>query len=389
MRSEYAGSQTAWNSEKKISTMNDDDLKYEYWMASLYKISDNRRRQGCFLAGGAKQMYVLSADQLKGMHYFSDEEIRYIDESRKTFDPERQWSGFLNRGIRFLPYTHTDYPDKLRHIYDPPFAVYVKGCLPDMSVKSIAVVGARACSEYGRSVAQMLGRVLAEHGAQVISGMAVGIDSASHAGALSANGNTYAVLGSGCDICYPKSSANIYKNILAGRGGIISELAPGTNPLPQFFPRRNRIISALSDAVVVVEAKKRSGSLITADLALEQGKDVYAVPGRYTDALSAGCNHLIEQGAGILADMDHFLKNTGVVSECGKKEMTTKINLDKLPLEKEERVVYSGLDFNPKFINSIIDETGLDFLTVLSALDSLKKKHLVQETFQNYFCKKL
>lgn len=235
-------------------------------------------------------------------------------------------------------------------------------------------------------MARMLGKALAEHKAQVISGMAVGIDSASHAGALSAHGDTFAVLGNGCDICYPKSSANIYRNIVSGGGGIISELAPGTNPLPQFFPRRNRIISALADAVVVVEAKKRSGSLITADLALDQGKDVYAVPGRYTDALSAGCNHLIEQGAGILADLDNFLKNTGVVSECKTKEADLKIN-NQLPLEKDQQMVYIDLDFNPKFIDVIIEETGLDLLTVLSVLDSLKNMHLVQETFQNYYCK--
>ncbi|MCD7980895.1 MAG: DNA-processing protein DprA [Clostridiales bacterium] len=360
-----------------------NDLKYEYWMASLYRISDNRRRQSCLICGGAEKLYRLSENEMRRLHYFTEEEIHYIRESRKGFDIEGEWERLRQKEIRFLPCSQEEYPARLRHIYDPPYALYVKGSLPDAAKKSVAVVGARACSEYGRGVARLLGKTLAEHGVPVISGLAIGIDSASHAGALSAGGDTFAVLGSGCDVCYPRTSANLYLNILSGSGGILSELAPGTQPLPQFFPRRNRIISALADVVVVVEAKKRSGSLITADCAIDQGKDVFAVPGRFRDSLSEGCNHLIEQGAGILYDIENFLKNTGIVSDSEIMEK----KLDKLSLAKEERLVYSNLDFNPKFIDMIIEETGLNLLTVLHALDFLKKKQLVQETFQNYFCK--
>ncbi|MCD8230939.1 MAG: DNA-processing protein DprA [Clostridiales bacterium] len=360
-------------------------MEYEYWMASLYKIDSNRRRQACALAGGAKAVYQYSPEKLKQLHLFTDDEVLYLCESRKSFDLQSEWRELERKKISLLPYSHKAYPEKLRQIYDPPYALYVKGRMPDPQKKSVAIVGARACSEYGRSVAQMLGRTLAEYGVQVISGMALGIDSASHAGALSVGGDTFAVLGNGCDICYPRSSGNIYRNILFGHGGIISEVAPGTKPLPYFFPLRNRIISALSDAVVVVEAKERSGSLITADCALEQGKDIYAVPGRYMDTLSVGCNRLIEQGAGILYDIESFLKNLNVITQ----KMENKKNSDKLPLEKEEKLVYGCLDLSPKFINSIIDETDLNLLTVLHALDALKKKQLVQETFQNYFCKKI
>ncbi|MCD8324091.1 MAG: DNA-processing protein DprA, partial [Clostridiales bacterium] len=318
--------------------------------------------------------------KLADLHLFTPEEIEYLCASRKTFDLNREWAVLKEKNIRFLSYSDPDYPDKLRRIYDPPFAIYVRGTLPDPVQKSIAIVGARACSEYGRSIARMLGKTLAEHNVPVISGMAAGIDSASHAGALQASGETFAVLGSGCDICYPRSSANIYRNILSGHGGVLSELAPGTHPLPAFFPQRNRIISALSDLVVVVEAKERSGSLITADLALDQGKDIYAVPGRYGDPLSKGCNRLIEQGAGILYDVESFLKNTKIVEERKKKIS----NSAEVPLEKTEELVYSCLDLSPKFINSIIDETDLNLLSVLHSLDVLKKKELVQETFQNY-----
>ncbi len=360
-------------------------MKYEYWMASLYQINGNRRRQACELAGGAERLYHLSEKEVEKLYLFSENELRCLCESRQHFDPDREWENLERKKVRFLPFSHEEYPEKLREIYDPPYAIYVRGRLPNPSKKSVAVVGARACSEYGRSVARMLGKMLAERRVQVISGMALGVDSAAHAGALIGGGDTFAVLGNGCDICYPRSFENIYRNILGGHGGVISELAPGTKPMPHFFPLRNRIISALSDVVVVVEAREKSGSLITADCALEQGKDIYAVPGRYQDALSMGCNRLIEQGAGILYDVESFLKNTNIVEQRKKKEGKT----DKLPLEKEENLVYGSLDLNPKFINSIIDETDLNLLTVLHALDTLKQKDLVQETFQNYFCKKL
>lgn len=360
-------------------------MEYEYWMASLFKIDCGKRIRACELAGSAEQIYKLSEKQLKELYVFSGEEINYIVESRKSFDLKPEWKDFQKKKIDFIPFSNEKYPEKLRHIYQPPYALYVSGELPERQRKSVAIVGARMCSEYGRSIAKKLGEVLAEHQVQVISGLAMGIDSASHAGALSGKGKTFAVLGCGCDICYPRSSRNLYQNIRESGGGIISELAPGVQPLPHFFPLRNRIISGLSDIVVVVEAKERSGSLITADFALEQGKDIYAVPGRYMDQLSQGCNRLIDQGAGILYNFENFLKNTGIVTE--KKKKVEKSN--EILLEKEEMMVYSCLDLHPKFIDLIIEETGLNLLTVLSTLDGLRKKKLIQETFQNYFCKKL
>ncbi len=360
-------------------------MKYYFWMASLYKLHCNKRRQICQLLGDAKAFYDLSEKQRRSLHLFDDDELAYIEASKKSASIERQWADFQKTKIRFLPYNNAAYPQKLLQIFDPPFALYVKGELPDPQKKSVAIVGARSCSEYGRSIAYKLGKELAISHAQVISGMAMGIDSASHAGALSQQGDTFAVLGNGCDICYPKSSRNIYENILASQGGILSEFAPGTQPQPFFFPQRNRIISGLSDVVVIVEAKKKSGSLITADFALEQGRDIFAVPGRYQDTLSEGCNALIAQGAGILHDITLFLKTIGVLEEAPKKKSPTKDAL----WAKEETLVYHCLDLHPKFINTIVDETHLNLLSTLHALDCLKKRHLVQETFQNYFCRQL
>ncbi len=361
------------------------EMEYEYWWASLFNIDDEKKRAARLVMGCAKEIYEMSQDALGALNLFTPSELEAIELGKNECDPAFAWDGFLKKKIRFVPFFDEEFPERLSRIYDPPYALFVRGGLPDPAKRAVSIVGARGCSEYGRSIARMLGRVLAGHNVPVISGMAMGVDSASHAGALSVKGDTYAVLGGGCDVVYPRSSKNIYENILDGHGGIISEHVPGTQPLPRFFPMRNRIISALSDIVVVVEAREKSGSLITADFALEQGKDIYAVPGRYNDDLSRGTNRLIEQGAGILYDVDNFLKNAQIVSENRK----IKPNSTEFPLEKEEMLVYSVLCLSPKSINLIVDEAGLDLLTTLHALNSLMKKGMVQETFQNHFCKNL
>lgn len=187
-------------------------------------------------------------------------------------------------------------------------------------------------------MAKVLAAALSRQGIQIISGMARGIDRDAHMGCLEAGGNTYAVLGSGADTCYPKENRFLYDKIKVS-GGIISELMPGTDPQKMFFPMRNRIISGLSDIVVIVEAKKRSGSLITADFAMEQGKDVYVIPGRVTDTLSYGCNSLIKQGAGIIYNIDEFVSDITMTgfTEC------TQMDFRKIYLIKKKHwcIVYS------------------------------------------------
>lgn len=199
------------------------------------------------------------------------------------------------------------YPKRFEILPDMPEMLYVMGELPDDNTPSVAIVGARMCSRYGRSTAFAFGKELARKGVSVISGMALGIDGAAQEGALAGGGKTYAVLGCGVDICYPKGNAMLYDQI-PQHGGILSEFPPGMQPLRHNFPLRNRLIAALADVVVVVEARKKSGSLITVDYALEQGKSVYAVPGRIGDALSDGCNYLIAQGAGIAWSVEAILE---------------------------------------------------------------------------------
>lgn len=297
-------------------------------------------------------------------------------------DPEAEAVKLKEKGISLTFFMDTSYPRRLRQIPDPPFALYYKGNLPPDSV-SAAVIGARQCSEYGRETAKKVGMLLAECGVSVVSGMAYGIDSAGHAGALAGGGRTYAVLGCGADICYPAAERKLYEQILETCGGILSEYPPGTPPLSRNFPARNRIISGLSDFVIVAEAKKRSGSLITADFAMEQGKDVYAVPGRICDELSSGTNHLIAQGAGILCDPEQFLKDLNLRRENNEKA-------EKAPepkLTDEESRLYGCLDFEPGFLDTIIEKAGFSVRETLRILDSLRRKGLVKEYYRNYFGK--
>ncbi|MCD8300682.1 MAG: DNA-protecting protein DprA, partial [Clostridiales bacterium] len=184
-------------------------MQYEYWLAALYQLPDEKKRLARTAAGSAKELYEMSGESLKAMHIFEPAEISILTESKRMQDISYVWDDFLKKKISFVPYFSEEYPENLLNIYDPPYALYVKGRLPDPEKKSVAIVGARACSEYGRSIAKMLGKVLSLHNVQVISGMAMGVDSASHAGALSVGGDTFAILGGGCDLCYPKSSHNI------------------------------------------------------------------------------------------------------------------------------------------------------------------------------------
>ncbi len=226
---------------------------------------------------------------------------------------------YEKKGIRYIWAGEPDYPERLRCIDDPPFGLFVKGRLPNQERPAVGIVGARMASTYGKTQARRYASSLAAAGVQVISGMARGIDGIAGRGALDAGDDSFAVLGGGVDICYPKENRDLYE-ALADRGGLISEYRPGVQPQNRFFPSRNRIISGLSDLILVIESRERSGTLITVDRALEQGKDVWALPGRVDDAGSSGCNRLIRQGAGIALSPEIVLEALGLQEDMeGKK----------------------------------------------------------------------
>ena len=226
--------------------------------------------------------------------------------------------------------------------------------------------------------ARKYAQALAKAGVQVISGMAKGVDSASQRGALEVLGKSYAVLGCGVDICYPREQIELYMH-LQEQGGVISEFPIGSKPLPQHFPARNRIISGLSDILLVIEAREKSGSLITADMALEQGKDVYALPGPVDSILSRGCNWLIKQGAGVLLTPEELLDELGLTYEKNTKK--------NLLLETEENIVYSCLDFHPKNIEQLLQETNLPVVEILQTLLRLELMGIVKEISKNNYVK--
>ncbi len=346
---------------------------YACWLANIPGVGNHTIRQLLKYCGSAREVYGMSGKELLKIYGIGEGMVARICESRKHLEPTRVWERLIEHGISFVSMEQDDYPKRLREIYDPPYALYYIGALPKEHTKTVGIVGARSCSSYGKNVALETGKYLAANGVAVISGMARGIDGCGHQGALAGGGKTYGVLGSGIDVVYPPEHDALYKKI-AGSGGVISEYPPGMQPLPGFFPARNRIIAGLSDTLLLIEAREKSGSLITADLALEQGKDIYAVPGRVNDPLSVGCNRLIRQGAGIFLSPRELAAELHLFSEKNK-----------LPLEKSEHLVYSCLGLHPKSIEKISQETAMDFVTLTQLLQKMQQKGLVEEVWRNHY----
>ena len=355
---------------------------YEYWLAKINGISGRKKQKLREIYGSGKAIYYIEETALMSLQELNENEKRTLIEEKGKKNLENDWKKLKEKRIHFIPYFEKEYPEKLKNIQDPPYALYVLGKLPDPGQKAAAIVGARRCTPYGEQMALEYGRVLAEAGIPIISGMARGIDGAGQRGALNGGGETYAVLGCGVDVCYPRENIGLYMDIQK-KGGIISEFPPGTEPLAWNFPKRNRIISGLADWILVMEAKEKSGSLITADMGLEQGKDIYALPGPVTSVLSQGCHGLIRQGAGILITPEELLKEMNIkVVRYGQ-------NFDKNEkmLESQEVMVYSCLDLFPKGIEQLLNETNLSSQELMERLITLELKGYAKEISRNYYIK--
>ena len=261
------------------------------------------------------------------------------------------------------------YPALLAQIYDPPRRLYLRGMGHELLTgPCVAVVGARSCSTYGAQVARTLGRELAAAGAVVVSGLARGIDAEAHRGALEARGGTLAVLGCGIDRDYPRSHAELARRI-AEAGLIVSEYPPGVEPAPWRFPARNRIVAGLSLATVIVEARERSGALITADFALEEGRDVFAVPGEITAALSAGTNALLRSGAAPLLSPDDVLAAIGLERAPPSPP----------PTKGAAGAVLALLRDTPAGVDELVARSGMVAERVAAALVELELEGLARE----------
>lgn len=345
--------------EKEI----EDQQPYAFWLHRVEKLGNAGMERLLKQFGTPRELYCAKKNSLEKVL----EEKQLIDILQtRTGDIYQEYDAMLEKGISFYPFYHEAYPKHLLEIPDRPFGIYVKGRLPRDHQRSVAIIGARNCSEYGRYVAEQFAGEFAAEGINIISGMARGIDGIAQKAALERGGKTYAVLGCGSDICYPPSHESLYQEICE-KGGILSIYPPGTIPLPRRFPPRNRIISGLSDAVVVIEARQKSGTLITVDMALEQGREVYVVPGRITDRLSDGCNELLRQGAGIALSPARVLRElsetvwSGIgkgreekesTGEEGSKEKWKETGSTKGMSEQEKALLYL-LDLYPVSIDQI------------------------------------
>jgi DNA processing protein len=298
-----------------------------------------------------------------GTHVVEEPRERRFARFRRGFDEQRFREGLTARGVRFVGRSERAYPQLLRELHDPPPGLFLRGAgdVALLGRSAVAVVGARACSSYGSQVARLLGRELAAAGLVVISGLARGVDGEAHRGALEAGGLTVAVLGCGVDRDYPAAHAQLAARICE-RGLVVSEYAPGVEPAPWRFPARNRIVSGLAAATVVVEARERSGALITADFTLEAGREVFAVPGEITSALSSGTNGLLRLGATPLTSAADVLESLGVsLPEAPVPE-----------LGENAGHVLAALSAEVAGVDQLVRSTGLDAATVATALAELE-----------------
>ena len=354
---------------------------YEYWLARLRPLADQKKRKLRTCIGNGKEIYY-EETKLEKMEFLTKKDIQALREAKKRKNLQEEYEKLIAKGIEFVPYFEETYPKRLQNALSPPYALYVKGKLPGEEIPSVAMVGARNCTPYGEEMALEYGRILSEAGIQIISGMARGIDGAAQRGALNGGGTTYGVLGCGVDICYPGEHQGLYRDILK-EGGLLSEQPPGEPPLARHFPARNRIISGLSDMVLVMEARERSGSLITADMALEEGKDVYALPGPATSPASRGCHRLIAQGAGILISPEELLEMFGYK----KEKFRQKQDKNEKVLETTGNIVYSCLGLYPKGIDTLARETGLAPSDLMEQLMTLELQGNIKEISRNQYIK--
>lgn len=287
-----------------------------------------------------------------------------------------------------VPIILTDdrYPTMLRETYDPPIVIYCRGAFTNAFAQPVvAIVGSRRCSTYGRNVAEKLSRELAERGVTIVSGLARGIDSAAHRGALEGGGLTVGVMGTGLDAVYPKENRKLAERIVE-RGALITEFSLGTPPVSQNFPFRNRVISGLALGVLVVEGAERSGSLITARLAYEQGRDVFAVPGNITSSKSFGPNYLIKDGAklvhtwrDVIEELPAELKAAILSAERGESRIA-QVRMEEIPLSDSERKVLRMLSTDDAVhIDQLISKAGLGSGELMGALLKLEMMDRIRQ----------
>lgn len=311
-------------------------------------------------------LYAKTPTQIAQILGVDKETASRVTTTLKKTDLSAHENRLKKLGIDFITRAEEAYPNSLKQIHDPPAVLFIKGSLAGIN-QLVAIVGSRKCTEYGRGVALEMGAALAAAGITIVSGLARGIDTAAHKGALQ-TGRTIAVFGSGVEYVYPPENRKLASQV-SQEGALISEFPPDTSIRPLNFPVRNRIISALSKVVVIVEASRRSGALITADFALEQGKDIMVVPGSVRSSTSGGCHRLIKEGAAIAESAADVLELLGF--ETG---LSPEIQVE---LSAQEARLLSLIDYYKTHIDMIIERDGRENIKILSELSLMEARDLV------------
>jgi len=349
------------------------DLKYWVALNNVEGLGPVHFRQLLKYAGDVEAAWNTSASDLKKLN-FSKGLVENFSKIQRSLDLRTTMEGLNKLGVEVITISSPNYPALLKKIYDPPFVLYVRGRLKKEDELAVAVVGSRKMTRYGREVTENLVQNLVAHGLTIVSGLAFGVDLASHQAALDAGGRVVAVLASGVDIITPTSNTFLAERILEeGQGAIISEHPLGTTPLKHFFPIRNRIISGLALGTLVVEATKKSGTAHTARAALEQGREVFAVPGSIFSPLSVGTHHLIKDGAKLVNSVEDILEELQLEARSLKLEAR-----EVVPDSPEEEEILKILGNDEIHVDEIIQESNLSTSAVTSTLTMMEMKGKVK-----------
>ena len=377
-------------------------LKYWLWLAGLPGLSNQTRLALLRHFPTPEDVYYAEAEEVLLTEGITREQAALLAD-KDCARADQILADCQRLDLDILTIQDAGYPNRLRNIYDPPCLLYVRGRLPAFDDEAaVAVVGTRSCTPYGISCAEKLGYGLAAGGAVVVSGLARGVDSAALRGALRGGGAVTAVLGNGLDVIYPPENQYLYEDVAAA-GALVSEYPPGTSPEAKHFPVRNRIMSGLCLATLVVEAPARSGALITAGTALEQGRDVFAVPGPIDAPASVGCNRLIRDGAGLVSDAWDILReyearfpdklrregaqeSPAVLGYQARQKTEPKpvppsvsLSQNEYSLTDDQIRLLQALTEEPMLVDDLIELTGIPTRRVLSALTVLEIEHLVTQ----------
>ncbi len=355
-------------------------MSLEYWLALnfLPDVGPVLARRLLSVFGSPENIFQTSINELKKIENIGENRAKSIVSFKQWDKVRTEMDNTLKNNARLITLNDKTYPEGLKRIADAPPVLYVKGEIKNDDKYAIAIVGSRTPTFYGMKTADEISQKLSSYGLTIVSGMARGIDTISHKGALKAKGRTIAVLGSGIDVPYPLENKGLMSTI-ASSGSVISEFPLGTKPNKENFPRRNRIISALSLGVVVIEAAVDSGSLITVDYALEQGKEIFALPGNITSKNSRGTNNLIKNGAKLIEGAEEIIDELrpqikGILKE---QRLTPKKIMPEMSYD--EKTVYDCLDHEPKHIDAIIRESKMSSSKALSILLNLELKGVVTQ----------